>query len=219
MREPDVTLTNLVIVIECLAFGLACARRPRTMLRDTLIAFFAASALASGSAGVVHGYAPDPAEPGHVWFWTMTMLAIIGGSAMLCLAAGELGNNPVAGRKRRARFIMVAASCLAAVVLLGARSFTLAVAAYVPASVWLASILVVRWRDRGSWPLLVGAAGLVLAILAGVSQQLRYTPTPGLLSHNAWYHVLQIVAFAAFYIGCGDLLANLHGGFPHARSS
>ena len=219
MSEPDVTLTNLVIVIECLAFGWACLQATRTPLRDSFAAFFAMSALASASAAVVHGFAPDHSDTGNAFFWTMTMLAVVVASAALVFAAGELRATSATERSRRLRFIALVTACIAGAVLIGSRNFTLAVAVYVPASLWLAFEMYRRWRARGSARLLVGAAGLALAVVAGLLQQLRYTPVPDLLDHNASYHVLQIVALAAFFAGCRATLADGYGGSQRARSS
>ena len=212
MSEPDVALTNLVIVIQSLAFACACARRPRSVLRDALIAFFTASATASATAAIVHGFLSDPGDAGHAALWSVTMLSVVLASAALCVAAGELGRTPGAGRSRRLRMIAFVAACLAAAILLGARNFALGVAAYSAASLWLAAALVAHWRRRRSPPLLAGAAGLVLAIAAGVLQQRGHSPVPDLLSHNAWYHVLQIAALAAFFLGCREVLAERRGG-------
>ena len=77
MLEPDVTLTDFALAIECAVFAGLCARRPRTLLRDAFVAVFALSALASGAAGVVHGYLPGPTGAGHLLLWTITMLAIV----------------------------------------------------------------------------------------------------------------------------------------------
>jgi hypothetical protein len=219
MNEPDVTLTNLVIVVECLAFGWACARGPRSVLRNALVAFFAASALASGSAGLVHGYAPNHGDASYSLLWTVAMLAIIAASAALALAAGEVIDWSRTARRRLAGVIAITAACLSAAVILGWREFTLAVVVYVSAIIWLAYAFAARWWDRRSVSLVVGIAGLLLAILAGVLQQLQYSPVPGLLSHNAWYHVLQIIALAAFFSGCKDVLAKPVGVSPNARPS
>jgi len=212
MSEPDVTLTNLIIVIQCLAFAWACVRRRRNLLRDALAAFFAATAMASATASVVHGYLPDRDDAGHAVFWSMTMLSVVIASAALGVAAGELARSPDRNRNWRLGALALVVTCLAVAILLGARDFALAVTVYVGASLWLAVALVTRWRERRSQPLLVGAAGLVLAIIAGVLQQLRHTPVPELLSHNAWYHALQIVALAAFFVGCRDVLSERKGG-------
>lgn len=216
MNEPDVALTNFVIVVQCLSFAWACARWPRSALRDAFTAFYAASALGSALAGVVHGFVPDPDDPGHAALWTLTMLALVAASAFLALAASELWSAPVAERAFRFRVIAIAAMCLGALIVLGARDFMLAVLVYVPASLWLGLSFVRRWRRRHSAPLLIGTTGLGLAIFAGALQQLRYTPVPDFLSHNAWYHVLQIIAFAALFVGCAEALTIREGDTAHA---
>jgi len=216
VNEPDVALTNFVIVVQCLSFAWSCARRPPSVLRDAFTAFFAASALGSGLAGVVHGFVPDPDDPGHAALWTLTMLALVAAAAFLGIAASEFWSTPAAERALRLRVIAIAAICLGALIVLGARDFMLAVLVYVPASIWLALSFVRRWLRRRSVPLLIGAAGLALAILAGALQQVRYTPVPDLLSYNAWYHVLQISAFAALFVGCNEVLAIPEGESTHA---
>ena len=50
-----------------------------------------------------------------------------------------------------------------------------------------------------------GIAGLIVALVAGVLQQLEFSPVPGLLTHNAFFHVLQIAALTALFITAARL--------------
>jgi hypothetical protein len=196
VTETDVTLTDFALAAECAVFALACARRPRTPLRDALSAAYALSGVAAVCGAAVHGFASDAASIGYRVLWPLTLLAIMGASA--ALASGAVILSGAGARWRHA--LGLAALALGAGVLAGADSFALAVAAYAPASLALACAFAMRFlrhRDRSA---AYGSAGLLLGIGAGGLQQLGFTPAPGALSHNAFYHVLQMIALALLYV-------------------
>ncbi len=215
MTEFDVALTDFAIALECGAFAFAVVRRARSPLRDDLTAVFVLTALAAAIGGIVHGFASDPASFGYRALWPATLLAIIAAATALAFTALDLlGAGP-----RLHRAVWAAALALGAANLLGARSFTIAIAAYVPASLSLAYAFGVRYRRTRAKPAALGAAGLLLGIAAGGLQQVGYTPLPGRLSHNAFYHLLQMLALALLFSAGRDAMASRTGGERHARSS
>ena len=200
MTELDVAFTDFALAVECGVFAIACARRAHSRLRDAFTAVFALTAVAAAAGGVVHGLASDPASLGYRVLWPTTLLAIVGSSAALAL--GALGLLGADSRLRRA--VWFVALAVGAAVLLGAQSFALAVCAYVPASLSLAYAFAKRYRRTRKGRAAVGATGLLLGVAAGGLQQLSYTPRPGLLSPNAYYHLLQLLALAMLFAASTD---------------
>ena len=209
VTEADVALTDFALTVECAAFALACARTPRWPSPNAFVAVFALVAIASALGGIVHGFAPDPSSTGYRFLWPATLLATIGAAAMLTVAAFDLRG---VGAKPR-RVLGVATLVLGAAVLLGVQAFALAVAAYVPASLLLAFAFAVRRTAAAA----CGAAGLILGIVAAGLQQLRYSPADG-LSHNAFYHLLQMIALALLFVGARDALVP-RGSVAHASTA
>jgi len=203
VTEFDVALTDFAIAVLCGMFAIACARGARSRWRDAFTAVFALTAVAAAAGGVVHGFASDPASPGYRVLWPATLIAIVGSSAALALAALAL----LDADSRLRRVVWFGALAFGVAILLGAQSFALAVGAYVPASTFLAYAFAKRYRSTRSRRMACGAAGLLLGVGAGGLQQLNFTPWPELLSPNAFYHVLQFVALAMLFAASTD-----HGG-------
>jgi hypothetical protein len=196
VTEVDVAVTDFAIAVECGAFALANARRARSSIRDPLTAVFVLTALAAASGGVVHGFPQDPESLGGRVLWPAILLAIVAASAALGFAAlALLGMSP---RFRLA--VRAAAFGFMAAVVLGARSFGVAIGAYAPASLWLAYAFAKHYRSTGSMRAACGSAGLLLGIVAGGLQQWRFTPMPGRLDPNAFYHLLQMITLATIYV-------------------
>ena len=196
VTDLDVALTDFAITVECGAFALANAKRARSPLRDALTAVFVLTAFASASGGAVHGFTPDPASVGYRVMWPATLLAIVAASAALGFAALDLlGAHP---RLRTA--VWVVAMGFGTAIVSGAQSFGVAIGAYVPASLWLAYALATNYRSTRAKRAACGSAGLLLGIVAGGLQQLAYTPMPGRLDPNAFYHLLQMLTLAMIYV-------------------
>jgi len=215
VNEPDVTITNFMLVIESLAFAAVLAARPRHPMRDAWIAVFVTLALGSTCGGLVHGWFPDPATMPYQVLWPLSVAFVI--AAAVALAQVTLQFASAAQRAAFQRRVWIAAGGFAAIMLLGYQSFTLAVAAYLPASLVLAWLLVrraQRLQDRALW---LGVAGVLGSVVAGALQQAKYTPTPA-LGHNAFYHLLQMVALALVFAAAARLCAQPPGE-PHARPS
>jgi len=185
VTEPDVALTDFALAIECAAFTIASVRRTR----PAFVAVFALSAVASLLGGIVHGFASEADSPVYRVLWPSTVIAIVGAAAAMGVAAAAIfGWGPSA---RRA--MLAIALALVAFVAWGHDDFYVAIAAYVPASVLLAAAFV----TRRAW---LGVFGLGLAMLAGALQQAGFSPIPR-LTHNAFYHLLQMAALALLFVG------------------
>src|SRR5947209_5649905 len=103
MLEPDVTLTDYALTLECLAFCTVLARpTPGRRIRAIAIALFAALGMASFLGGTVHGFFPGPEGTAYAVLWRGTLLAI-GLVALFGWCAG-------------ARLLWTKGKCLAAIV-------------------------------------------------------------------------------------------------------
>jgi uncharacterized membrane protein len=188
VTEADVALTDFALTIECAAFALALARRPRSASSIAFVAVFALSAIATALGGIVHGFAPQPDTPAYRVLWPATLVAVIGASAAMAVAAARL----LGWRRAALVAIVTVALAFAAAVLSGHDEFKVAIAAYLPASLLLGAAL----GARRAW---LGVVGLALGILAGALQQAGFTPLPRAISHNAFYHLLQMIAFGLLF--------------------
>lgn len=200
MTELDVALTDFAIAVECGVFAIACARRVPSRMRDGFTAVFALTAVAAATGGIVHGFAADPASLGYRVLWPTTLLAIVGSSVALAFCALEL----LDADSRLRRVVWFGALAFGVAILLGAQSFALAVSVYVPASLLLAYAFAKGYRRTRMKRMACGAAGLLLGVAAGGLQQLSFTPRPGVLSPDAFYHLLQCAALAMLFAASTD---------------
>ena len=78
MTEPDVTLTDYVLAVECaiLAWCLNRVDGSNEALRKAFILFFAAIGFAAMTGGSVHGFFPDERTTGYAVLWSLTLIAI-----------------------------------------------------------------------------------------------------------------------------------------------
>ena len=208
MTEPDVTLTDYGLFVECAAFAWLIARRPARLkaLRRWIVAVFVFTALAALSGGTVHGFfIADDGGMGRV-LWKLSMLAI-GATA---LAGCAIGARLLFARNRADRAISIAGGLVgvyAGTILFVSDAFWVAVVGYLPAAALLfVAFLTATVRERTSWARL-GAWGLALSFLGAAVQQLRIGLHPVYFNHNALYHLVQAVALALVFSACRDLLA------------
>ena len=189
--------TDALVALESAWFGIRLARDRRAggPLRTPFVAFFGATAVASGTGAILHGLTNDAADPRRRALWR-TSLASIGVAAVSSwIVAARLakpadqGLEGVAALAHAPYFILVATSD---------RPFKVAVGCYLPAAVALGAALVSRLAhadDRGSAALGLAGIGVTFAA-AGV--QVRRIGLGRAFDHNALYHTLQAVGIALF---------------------
>jgi hypothetical protein len=201
MTEPDVTLTDYGLAVECALFAFLLCRRGAEdwLLGAYFAAFFGALAVASLAGGTVHGFFLDPATLGHRVLWPTSLLAI--GVATL---AGWSAGARIGFSARVARWISLAAAVefagYGAVVLFAAQSFRIAVLNYLPGAVFLLAVFLRAYaRDKATAPL-VGIGGLVLSFVAGAIQQFGVSLHPVYFNHNAFYHLVQAAALLLLFL-------------------
>jgi len=196
MTEPDVALTDFALALECAVLAGWIARSPGvTATRRSWIAFYLATGLAAALGGIWHGFYTEPGPLSRA-IWTATILGIGGAAAAVWVIGARALLEPAQARK-----VIVAATGLLAPYAVGVLvnrggTFVLAIAAYLPATLWLLVAFAQAWRARGTAALGVGLAG-VLATLGAVAVQRT--------GANALYHVVQGIALALIAIGARAL--------------
>ena len=184
-----------------MAFAVLIARAPSgTSIQRWFVVFFAATAAASLLGGTVHGYFNDSKG---LWQLVLVALGVVSAAAW-AVAADLLFTD------RIARFVTLAAwiefVAYTAIILLVTDNFAVAIANYLPSTLFLIAGFVVAYRNGGGAPLALGLSGLILTLVAAGVQQARISLHPAYFNHNALYHLLQGIAL--FLIFCaGSFLA------------
>ena len=200
MHEPDVTLTDYALTLECglFAYWLLVHGQADNPLRLWFAIFFASIGMAALSGGTVHGYFPNTDTLGHSVLWGATLIAI--GLTALCgwmIGAQLYFSDGVAVRIGQGAAILFAVYC--GVVLFVSRDFLVAIVHYLPATLFLLVVYgLVYYQGRES-AVLVGLLGLVLTLVAAGIQQARWSFHPVYLSYNALYHAVQALALFCIY--------------------
>jgi hypothetical protein len=185
MLEPDVTLTDFALALECAVFCVLLSRDGASALRRWWIVFFASIGAAALVGGLVHGFFPEP-DPVGATLWIVTML-LIGVTSAAAWSVGALLGLP-AGTQQLIRQLAISLLVIyTAVVLFVDDRFMVAIAMYLPATVFLL-MRMIRLRNTP------GIAGLLLIFAGAAVQQLGVGLHPVYFNHNALYHVIQAVA-------------------------
>jgi hypothetical protein len=216
MLEPDVTLTDYGLTLECALCATLLTRTPtsRTSLRVAGICFFIFLGISTATGGTVHGFFPDESSPGSQILWKLTLLSVgLTSMSAWLIGAGILASGP------NQRWLAFAAFPQVGVyggnVFLVTQKFWITMTIYLPAAFLLLAAFGYRfWRDRRSF-LLVGALGLVLTFVAAFVQVNRIGIHPRYFNHNALYHVVQAFALAMISLGMRLLV----GSYPESDKS
>jgi hypothetical protein len=216
MTEPDVTLTDYALFVECALFAWLVARTSVSSghLRPWVVVFFGATALAALFGGTVHGFFAGEASGVGRGLWALSMLAI----GVTALAGWAIGAHVLYSPERAAWIVRAAAGVTAAyvaVILFVNDSFGVAIAGYVPAAIFLFVAFArtalrgrLRWARLGMW-------GLALSFAAAAVQQLRIAVHPTYFNHNALYHLIQAVALALVFLASRRMLEPTGGIHAH----
>jgi hypothetical protein len=201
MQEPDVTITDFLLSIEALAFAVLIARSSTTASQRWFVMFFGATALASLAGGLVHGFFSDSKV-----LWRIVLIALgVVSAAAWAIGAQLLFSTRVAKLVTTAAWIEFALYAL--LVVFVTDSFAVAIANYLPSTLFLVVAFFVSYRANPSMPLALGLGGLVLTLIAAGVQQARIALHPTYFNHNALYHLLQ--AIALFLIFRASLVVRL----------
>jgi len=200
MNEPDVTLTDYALTLECglFAYWLLVHGQADNPLRLWFAVFFASIGAAALSGGTVHGYFPNADTFGHSVLWGATLVAI--GVTALCgwiIGARLYCSGSMAAWIQSGAVALFVLYC--GVVLFVTRDFLVAVLYYLPATLFLLVVYGLVYRQGRESAVLIGLLGLVLTLVAAGIQQVRWSLHPVYLSYNAVYHVVQAVALFFIY--------------------
>lgn len=207
MTEPDVTLTDYLLAVECGLFAALLARlHAAGPLRAPFAAFFTASSVAALAGGTVHGFFLGDRSLAGVLLWRAALLAI--GVAAWCgwtIGARLLFAPRLAARVQAAA--AVAFAVYAVIVIAVLDRFWVAIAHYAPAVVFLVVAMAAEYRREPRRPLAMGLIGLGLTIAAALVQRFEVALHPVFFNHNALYHLVQAGAFFLIYVAGRDLAA------------
>lgn len=200
LTRPGVSLTDFALAIECAAFTVLLGTRPATdpLLRKWFMVFFASIAAASLLGGITHGFFEYSTSPIRGVLWTGTLLSILLTSFATWSIAAILHLDPRSSRWVQG-FALAQILGLTVVVLFIARTFLIAIVAYLPATLFFFVALFLAFRQRRDSALAWGVTGLALTFVGAAVQQLKIAVHPVYLDHNTFYHVIQFVAFWMIY--------------------
>jgi hypothetical protein len=209
MTEPDVTLTDYAIALECAILCVLASRwqTPNAALRRWWIVLFASIGAGALLGGTVHGFFLDEQTVGHRVLWPATLLALgVTSLAMWFVGARAALREPRATWLRRAA--LMALGVYVYVVIFVDSRFVVAIAMYLPATVFLLVALIMLYARQRTRALAIGITGLLLTFVAAAVQQLRIAIHPTYFNHNALYHVIQGFALAMIYVGARGLTSS-----------
>ncbi len=202
MTEPDVTLTDYALAVECVTLALLTLRWPTSdaALRRAWTVLFGSIAVSSMAGGTVHGFFKDEATSGYLVLWTGTLLVLgVTATAVWFVASYTSVPSQVGGWMRRAALAVLAV--YVAVVLFLVKKFYMAILVYLPATLFLLGALIVRRVRLSDRRATLAIIGLTLTLLGAVVQQAGIAVHPVYFNHNALYHLIQFVALILLYIG------------------
>lgn len=207
IAEPDVTLTDFGLAIECALLALLLHRVPTGALRFRLclVVFFCAVGLAALLGGIDHGFLLDKTSRLHTAVWKGTLVAI----GVCALAAWLAGAELIAtgpARWIKAGAVVLFVGYLFAV----ARSdrFLVAIVHYLPAVVFLLAVFSWQYVRGREPPFLRGVVALLLTFAAAAVQQAHVGLHPVFFDHNALYHLIQAVALLLLFVAARGIVGD-----------
>lgn len=201
MSEPDVALTDCALALECVLLTWLLNRngRPPGTLHRLFAIFFICAGFGALAGGTVHGFFPDARSIGGAVLWRLALLAL-GGSTF---AAWSIGARLVFSEKT-VRIVQLIAgvecAAYAIVVLAIDHRFAIAIVNYAPAIVFLGVAFLVLDRRTPHRSYRAGGLGVLLTVLAAVVQRLEIGIHALHLSHDAFYHLIQMTALVLIFL-------------------
>lgn len=194
--------TDFILAQVCLLLGLLALKRK---FSGAWISMFASLCLASLAGGITHAFFDSVGTLGHQIFWDMTLLSI-GGTALSCfrIAVNIWRFSSAQPEKRQSQALNIFSIALllfyAIFVLSGSRPFLIAIALYLPASIFLLAAIIKQARAPGAPPSLPGIIGMCLTFAAAGIQQSKLSISQLGLDYNALYHIIQGWGLLALYM-------------------
>jgi len=208
LARPAVSLTDFALAIECSAFASVLMAQPASnpALRNWFVAFFASVTIASMLGGTMHGFFEYSTRPVRKVLWVATLVAVVlAGFAEWSIGAALLGDAALS--QWITGFALLLTTACLWIVLFVRQDFAIAIAAYLPATLFFLASLVVTYRHSPDPALAWGAAGLVLVFVGAGLQQLGVAVHRVRVDHNTLYHIIQGVALWLIYVAADWLVA------------
>jgi hypothetical protein len=201
MLEPDVTLTDYALAVECAVFAALLFRRAGARGDGGTVAYFGAVfaclSAASVLGGTYHGFFSGSRSPLADALWLLTLLSIGAAGCFIWLAAAF----QLTGQGRRVVGWVAAVQFLvfAIYVIAVSRNFLIASVNMVPPMVFLLAGYVRMYLQVGGKWARRGLIGLAIAFMGALLQSMKIGLHPDYFNHNAVYHVMQFAAFALIF--------------------
>jgi hypothetical protein len=199
MLEPAVTLTDYGLTIECWLFAVLILRAKQTELSRWWTLFFVSIGTASLLGGTVHGFLPDTSVLASRIVWNANLIAI-GCTALATWILGALLTESVTLRQWVPRIATVLLAAFIVVVVFVSNRFVVAIAMYLPATLFLTVTMVMAHIATPGRGWAVGIVGLALTYAAAAVQQLKFGLHPVYFDHNAFFHAIQAVALYLLFL-------------------
>lgn len=193
MLEPDVTITDYVLAVQCLGFALLLARKSRPWFL-----LFASVSLGSFTGGTVHGFIPNEESPTYGALWRITLISI----GITALAGWHVGASFLTDSRavRLIRQVAVLQFCLfSVIILLYSQEFLFAALNYLPSALFLLVVFAKEYLATERAALLGGAIAIVLTFAGSFVQITGISLHPQYFNHNALYHAIQFGALCLLF--------------------
>lgn len=194
MLEPDVTITDYILTIQCLYFARFFAGRSHPWFL-----LFASISLGSFAGGTVHGFLPDEQSLPYKVLWRVALISI----GITAFAGWHVAATRIISIKT-VKFIRGTAAlqlCLFSVaILFYSQDFVLAALNYLLSALFLLVIFGREYLITGRIASLSGAAAIVLTFVSSYVQISGVSLHPQYFNHNALYHVIQFIALCMLFV-------------------
>jgi hypothetical protein len=192
LYEPATLITDYLLALVALVCGLLLRRNNPAPARSWFARTLMLSALSAFVGGSYHGFGPNFATEIQAIWWRATLIILSLVSAALALSLMHEVASP--HRQSWLRSLIMLKLVVFVTLALAKPVFLFAIIDYGTALLaWIVTALVTRRPWRG-WM----QAAFGLSFVAAAVQQLQLSPSSH-FNHNDLYHVIQAVAFLAFY--------------------
>lgn len=196
MLEPDVTITDFILAIQCFCFAaLVCKKSTHS----PWLLLFGSLCIASLAGGITHGFLSDEQSSSYAILWRAALLAI----GVLALAGWQIGaaflHHKYAGRRIK-HLAAVQFLLFAVLILFYSQNFLFAALNYLPAAVFMLFVFARSYFKTNERALFLGAIGIFLTLIGSFVQIAKIPLHPQYFNHNALYHAIQFIAVCLLFI-------------------